>query len=138
MSAPEEMLVGDRGGDHVAIYAIKYGHEDWLHAKVRVACGGWNGGFNASFMKGEFGKLAEELRSLHSNLAAYVDFEPTESYIKLSFSRDGKGHVRINGRAYSPFSVDTELSFAFNIDQTFLKGIINALLTIESGWKVPT
>jgi hypothetical protein len=135
---PEEILFGNKGGDYVAIRPVQYGREDWVAAEVRIACGGWSGSLKTSFMKGELGSLAEQLGTLQEDLSAAVEFEPLESYIKLRFSGDGKGHIHVQGEAYSKFSIDTQLSFAFDIDQTYLRSIVNSLLGVESAWKVPS
>ena len=138
MSTPEEILIGNGGSDYVAIRPIKYGREDWLAADVRIACGAWSGSLKTSFLKGELGNLAEQLRMLQTDLSAAAEFEPLERYIKLRFSGDGKGHIHVQGEAYSRFSNDTRLSFAFDIDQTYLRSIVDSLLSVESAWKVPS
>jgi len=133
---PKEIVIGNSGSDYVAIRPIQYGREDWLAAEVRIACGGWSGSLKTSFMKGELGSLAERLGILRKDFSAAAEFGPLERYIKLRFSGDGKGHIHVQGEAYSKFSIDTQLSFAFDIDQTYLRSIVDSLLGVESAWKV--
>jgi hypothetical protein len=137
MLTHEEILIGNEGSDYVAIRPVQYGREDWLAAEVRIACGGWSGRLKTSFMKGELKRFAERLTVLQDDLSAVTEFEPLESYIKLHFAGDGKGHIHVKGEAYSEVSVNTQLSFAFDIDQTYLKNIVDSLLRVDSGWKVP-
>jgi hypothetical protein len=131
MLTTKEILIGNKGSDYVAIRPGRPGPEEWLGAEVEIKCGGWSGGLNTSFMKGELARLAEDLRRLQQSLSDDVEFKPLESYIKLHFSGDGQGHIHIQGEAYSQSSIDTQLSFSFDIDQTYLKGIMDALLAAD-------
>ena len=136
MLKTKEILIGNRGSDYVAIRPSRYDREDWLASEVEIKCGGWSGSLKASFMKGELGRLADELRLLEQCLSGAAEFKPLESYIQLGFSGDGKGHIHVRGKAYSSLSLETQLSFAFEIDQTYLKSIIDALLAADSAAKV--
>ena len=138
MSVVEEIIIGNKGRDYISILPrASYSAEGWRSAEVQVRCGGWHGSFDMSFFKGELEKFGEDLCLLHRDLTGQADLRPLESYLTLHFSGDGKGHIHIQGEAYSPLSVDTRLSFAFDIDQTYLKRVIDALHDRSRG-KVPS
>jgi hypothetical protein len=139
MSVTEEIVIGNKGGDYISILrGASYSAEGWRSAEVHIRCGGWHGSFRMSFFKGELEKFGEDLSALHRGLTGQVELKPFESNLTLHFSGHGKGHINIQGKAYSSLSVDTQLSFAFEIDQTYLKGVIDALLAERLHGKVPS
>jgi hypothetical protein len=78
-------------------------------------------------MRGELRALAEELCSLQQNLSATAELRPVEPYVTLKFCGDGKGHINVRGDACSRLGSETHLVFELDIDQTYLKRIIDAL-----------
>jgi hypothetical protein len=80
-----------------------------------------------SFVEGELGRFAQEIRTLHRDLAGRAELQPREPYLILALTGDGKGHVAVEGEAINHFERDTMLRFRFNIDQTFLMRIAEAL-----------
>jgi len=121
------ILIGLAGGDHVSIMPGKKGHDEWLGAQIEVHCDCWSGRMQASFMKGELAHFGREVRELHRKLVGNVEFHACEGNIILALSGDGKGHIAVNGKARNDCGSGTELIFRFEIDQTFLKGIAEAL-----------
>jgi hypothetical protein len=99
MSKSAEILIGNRGSDFVSIRPGSYSAENWLGADVQVKCGGWTGGFAMSFMKGELERFAEDLRALQEDLSGRAEFKPLESYLKISFSGDGKRPLSYSRRS---------------------------------------
>ena len=114
----------------------RFDRENWLDADVEVMCDGWTGVLKAYFLKGELGSLAEQLRALYKNLSGAVELNPIEPYLTLSFSGDGKGHIIVKGEVSSPLGSGTYLRFAFEIDQTYLKSVIDALAALDSAREV--
>jgi hypothetical protein len=81
----------------------------------------------ASFMKGELAHFAKEVRELHRNLVGTAEFHAVEGNLILALSGDGKGHIAVDGKARNDCGSGTELIFRFDMDQTFLKGVAEAL-----------
>ena len=127
MSQRSEILIGSQGGDHVSIKASPRSFEGWRNAEIEVHCDCWIGRMSGSFMKGELGRFAEGIRALYRNLAGTADLQPLEPNLILTLSGDGKGHVAVEGEATNHFERGTTLRFRFDIDQTFLPRIAEAL-----------
>jgi hypothetical protein len=110
--------------------------KDWAGAEVEIKCRGWSGRLNTSLRKGGAGRPGRRSSFIRGSSSGTAESEPLESCLKLSFSGGSKGHMHNQGEAYSRFSIDTQLSLAFGIDQTHLKSIIDALVAADSEWKV--
>lgn len=78
-------------------------------------------------MKGELGRFAQEIRTLHRDLAGTAALQPLEPNLILTLIGDGKGHIAVEGEATNHFGRGTTLRFRFDIDQTFLPRIAEAL-----------
>jgi len=85
--------------------------EGWFDAEVEVQCDSWRGKIRASFMRGELARFAEEIRILHEKLTGEARLEPLAPYLTLSFSGDGKGHVKVGGTAVNHLGSGAKLSF---------------------------
>ena len=127
MVQTSEILIGSAGGDHVSIKIGSPNREEWRGAEVEVRCDGWIGRMRASFMKGELGRFSEEIRQLHRKLSGSAELQPLEPNLTLALTGDGKGHVTVDGTARNDFAGGTRLVFRFEIDQTFLDDIADAL-----------
>ena len=78
-------------------------------------------------MEGELGRFAQEIRTLHRDLAGTAALQPLEPNLTLTLIGDGKGHIAVEGEATNHFGLGTTLRFQFDIDQTFLPRIAEAL-----------
>jgi hypothetical protein len=121
------ILIGSAGGDHVSIDFHKRDYEGWSGAQIHVHCDAWSGGAGGFFHRGELSQFAREIRELHRTLRGTAELRPLEPNITLVFIGDGKGHVTVEGEAVSSFASGTRLVFRFDIDQTYLTGIAEAL-----------
>lgn len=127
MTETNEVVIGDKGGEHVSFYiATARDGEGWFGASVTVQCGGWRGRISTSFFENELDRFVEEIRELHCHLTGKAILNPVEGHIKLTFEGDGKGHITINGEAQQNLAGSTRLTFDFEIDQTYLPQIVNA------------
>jgi hypothetical protein len=82
---------------------------------------------SGNFMEGELGRFAQEIRALHRDLAGTAELQPLEPNLILTLTGDGKGHIAVEGEATNHFERGTTLHFRFDIDQTFLPRIAEAL-----------
>ena len=122
------VIIGNDSGDHVSIIRTGRTRDDWFGAIVVVRADCWSGKMvNCSFMEGELKGFADQVRRLHRTLTGAAKLDPIEPNIALSLTGDGKGHVRVEGMARNRFETHNSLVFDFDIDQTYLTGIAEAL-----------
>jgi len=126
MSEREEIVIGNKGADYVSLVKGR-DFEGWSRAIIEVHCDGWAGNVKGYFRRGELAGFAEEIRRLRHKLSGIARLQPLEPNINLTFIGDGKGHVTVEGFAKNDFASGTELTFRFEIDQTYLKGIADSL-----------
>lgn len=129
MSDIPEVLIGLPEGDHVLLFNWRHASEGWICAEAEVQCGPWCGRIGVEFYMDELPRFGEEIRQLYRDLKGTATLHPIESDIKLELTGNGRGEIEVNGVARSQFAIDSQLSFRFSIDQTFLPKIADALCT---------
>jgi hypothetical protein len=82
-------------------------------------------------MSGELGRFAHEVRKVYKSLTGTAELNPIEPNLILTLKGDGKGHVEVTGRGINHFGSGTSLQFRFDIDQTYLIGIAEALAAAD-------
>jgi len=128
-----ELLIGRLGWDHLRISTAA----DCLRTyefkpDVEIRCGVWRGKYEATFECGELRSFASELRDFGRNLSGSVSFETSiEQALAMTFKGDGRGHVWLEGVAQERSYNGPKLIFQFNMDQTALPEIINALEALD-------
>lgn len=98
---------------------------NWLRAEIATRCAGFSGTIYTDFHVDEIARLKEELQALYDTLRGTVTFEHRERQLDLTFEGDGLGHIFIRGVARANASGDNALSFALEVDQTILSGVIH-------------
>ena len=132
MSDTSEVLIGLPEGDHVLFLNWRRASEGWICAEADVRCGPWHGRIKVEFYMDELFKFGEEVRRLYRDLKGTAKLNPIESDIKLELTGNGRGEIEVTGVARSQFAIDSQLSFRFLIDQTFLPNIADGLC-VHSG-----
>lgn len=128
MNSNLEIVIGNAGADCVTIRpGSGYSDEGWMTADVKVTCDGWRGGFSTDFMRGELHRLALELRRLRDTLKGEARFAPLEHQLMLVFEGDGRGHIKVSGKAVNVHHSGTFLTFEMDMDQSYLERIIRGL-----------
>jgi len=117
--------------DELVIQVLGHDPEDWLSAEVEIRCGVWSGRFTASFLSGELSSFGSEVRQLHGELSGCAELRPAEPFLTLRLSGDGRGHITLDGVAQNPLSTGTRLVFRFELDQTQLLAIADALTAAD-------
>lgn len=120
-----EIVIGFRDGDHVSIRPVGIGG-GWVKAEIYVYCDGWSGRTAAEFLPGTLSGAAAQIRRLRRELTGTAVLESLEPQIAVEFRGDGKGHIAVSGSACNGLG-GTQLVFRFDIDQTFLVQIADAL-----------
>lgn len=128
MTNSPEIVIGNRGADYVSL-KITSGpdREAWCDADIEVHCDGFSGAFRGYFQKDELAHFATQVRDLQTKLLGVAILEPIEPNIELTLQGDGKGHINVKGVARNHFERHNRLHFEFNIDQTYLKDIADAI-----------
>lgn len=76
MIEDREIVIGNRGSDHVSLHVRQHDPEGWARADIEVRCDGWIGSVRACFMKGELARFAEGIRGLHRDLNGAAELNP--------------------------------------------------------------
>jgi hypothetical protein len=126
MPRNSEIAVGNKGSDYVALRVVRR-ESDWSVVEVDVHSDGLSGSLKWSFSKGELAAFAREIEALHRDLSGTAQLQPHEPHITLELTGDGKGHVAVQGTLQNHFERKNQLSFEFEIDQTYLEGIARSL-----------
>lgn len=138
---PLEILIGDRGGSHVAIrlpHAVCPGAQDlcdegWVECDVSVSAGGFRARYQASFRFDEFEAFRAQLLPLAELLRGEASFATMEEQLNLTLAGDGRGHIAVEGSAGDEPGGSNRLVFMFQIDQTYLREIVISLDRILDG-----
>jgi hypothetical protein len=101
--------------------------EDWSRADIEVHCDGLSGKIRGEFWKSELADFGRDVRELFADLSGEAILKPIEPNIELTLKGDGKGHINVTGIAQNHFERRTRLHFEFNIDQTYLRSIAEAI-----------
>jgi hypothetical protein len=118
-----KVLIGSIGADHLLIQMTGRSDEEfWLEGSVEVAADVWHGTVPSGFQTGELLDFATQLERLYRDLHGVARLTPLDPYLNLECTGDGRGHVRVNGKAQNRMQ-GTILMF----DQTELPAIIAAL-----------
>lgn len=102
-----------------------------MTAAIQVQCDGWRGAFTTDFMRGQLHRLSLELQRLKDRLEGEARFVPLEHQLMLVFEGDGKGHIKVAGKAVNVHSSGTYLNFELELDQTYLGEIIRRLEEVD-------
>ena len=92
MTQPTEILIGNRGADHVLI-RIETDNDGWRGGEIEIQCDGWRGRIKAYFHRRELGRFGQQVHDLRRDLSGTAELSPLEPNLTLSFIGDGKGHI---------------------------------------------
>ncbi len=70
-----------------------------MTADVKVQCNGWCDSFSTDFIRAALHRLAIESRRLRDTLKGEARFVPLEHQLILVFEGDGRGHIKVSGKA---------------------------------------
>jgi hypothetical protein len=135
MDEKAAVVIGDEGGQHVAIRllwrshpkATDYWDGNWIESEIHVRAGGFTGTYRASLRSEEFVSFHRDLKTLERTLAGKATFNTMEGQLGLSVEGDGRGHVVLKGVALDQAGSGNALHFELELDQTYLPGILRGL-----------
>ena len=144
MTASTELVIGDANARHLTIRAISRSHPtlfdywdgNWIACEIEVQTSGFVGRFPADLRADELGAFLEEAEALRMTLDGSASFSTMEGQIAFSLATDGRGQIRVRGKASDAPGSDNRLEFGFDIDQTYLSEICSALRVLVTAFPV--
>ena len=109
---------------------------NWLSADVIVSAGAWQGRYQANVRAEELLELKNELARLYDKLEYSFEFQTMEDWIALRFAGAKMGQITVEGTACDCPGTGNTLAFSFEIDQSYLPGIIEDLQRITDKFPV--
>lgn len=92
-----------------------------------VRIGGFRAEFAAQLRAEEFSSFRSGVAALHESLRGNAQFATMEEQLLLDVSGDGRGHIRLQGRARDRAGSSNALSFEIDFDQTYLAATLRQL-----------
>jgi hypothetical protein len=118
--------------------APDYHDANWLRASVSISAGAFSGSFGVAFGTYEFVELLRQLRQGMDALSGVISFENMERDLRLQIEFTQHGKARISGDAKPNSSPAGSLAFAFETDQSYLSGTVEALSAVVRRFPVKT
>ena len=137
-AANPRLIIGLESSEYVSIQIIRrcypeatdYDDGNWLDVQIEVRAGAWFGRFKGCLRAEEFEAFRHEIAALHEQLEGTAEFSPMEPWINLKLSGNGRGGIELEGEAIDQVGTGNTLKFGWEMDQTYLPGIIRALDSI--------
>ena len=126
--------LGTDFGDHliVEIDGRPDEHDDWVSVIIVVHAGAFSASIDATFMTCDFAQFRRQLEALYETLSGSAKFDTIERQLQIECVGNERGGIAITGTVQDRVGDGNELRFGFDIDQTYLPGVISELLRIES------
>ena len=131
-----EMVIGDPSGNHVTLRVAGPDSID-PNAEIEISVIPWLGRFPVWMCVEGLEQFAEEASELSRSLSGVAVYDNPDGYLELRLIGDGRGHIRVRGKARDRIVLDEDgqfedfgLSFEFEIDQTYLRRIIDGALAL--------
>lgn len=113
-------------------------HHDanWLMAQVKVAAGGFRGGFDAADLAAELSDLCTKLKQLYVSTEGRKVWETRDRQFRLSFQGNGLGGIEMRGDALDQPGIGNRLGVRLQLDQTQLARSVSQLDELMSSFPV--
>ena len=125
------VVFGRKNSDHVMIESSHKVVAGWLPVEIDVRLGGLSARFAGRFRHGELHKFAKDVEDLYKGDRCTAGFKPTEPYLVLLLTSDGRGRVHVAGEARQKPESKNVLSFELEVEQADLGLVVNALLLAD-------
>lgn len=105
------------------------GHADgnWLGAQVDFSIGSFEGGTKPSLRSNEIERFYKEVLALYESLKGEAQYRSIEEWLEICLIGNGRGGVNASGYISDGPDFENKLYFKINLDQTYLKGLMNGL-----------
>lgn len=108
------------------------GTVDWVSGDVQIRVRGFTGTITASFEPADFQVFQQELQVLYERLDGTAELRPREGQLMLKLQGNGRGGIDVGGEASFTVRCGSKLDFEFEIDQTFIPGILSQLSLLNT------
>lgn len=139
-----DVTIGGEGDDSITITilgrmhpgATDYWDGNWLLSPTTISVGDFTGRIGGGLRCDELQQFRVELESLNATLSGAAQLSSMEGWVDVRMIGDGLGHVAVSGSLMDEPGVGNRLEFTFDIDQTFLPGIIKSLVDVAQSFPV--
>jgi hypothetical protein len=122
-------------GATVIVYVERYeiaqadcgSDSDWLEGEVHLQIAPFRAQTRCSVMAAELETFFRDLAALVEALAGTAEFKSDQDILSLSATMQRTGRARVKGRLSTHGLVESELSFAFETDQSYLRHTLSDL-----------
>jgi len=104
---------------------------DWIGGDAEVTVRGFSASISADFEPTDFQNFETEMSALYESLSGEAKLRPIGEQLTLLLRGNGRGQIVVTGTAWSVACYGSKLDFEFEIDQTFLPGILKQLSAIN-------
>jgi len=139
-----EILIANADGQRLLIRPLTRSHaglfdyEDgnWIDCEIEVQAGGFRGTFRADLRSEEFHGFLEQVEGLTRTSDATARFSTMEGQLAFTLTAEGSDALRISGEAIDVAGIGNRLQFAFDLDQTVVPDICQALENLLAAFPV--
>ena len=126
--------LGIDAGDHliVEINGRPDDSDDWLAATISLRGGAFSATINANLVTCDFPRFRSQLETLYQTLSGTALFDTMERQLQITCAGNDRGGILVDVVTRDQVADGNELCFGFDIDQTFLPGVIAELREIEA------
>ena len=129
------LVIGSRGGDHVALHPLCRSHPDatdywdgnWLKVEVDVRTGAFRGKYVADLRVEEFENFRAQLDSLYKSLRGEAALNSMEGWVSVRLAADRLGHLKAECEVRDQPGMGSRLLFTLDLDQSFIPTMVAAL-----------
>lgn len=111
---------------------------NWVTCRVEVCVRGFVGHVDTSFTTQDFVAFRTSLQPAVTDLRGESVFETDEDALRLNVKFSATGKATVTGTLREPDRPQTSLAFAFESDQTFMRGTVEALNALIQQFPVRT
>jgi hypothetical protein len=104
----------------------------WVIGECEIRVRGFSGAISAYFEPQDFREFEAGVHALYATLNGQAQLHPVEQQLLLTLDGNGRGGVNVSGEAWSQAGDGNKLTFAFELDQTFLPAILGQLRTLNA------
>ncbi|NIH83798.1 WapI family immunity protein [Amycolatopsis granulosa] len=117
--------------------AIDFDDGNWLLSPVEVVVGHFSACIPASLRADELRAFRTGLSEVYENFGGIARLQSMEGWLSLAATVHSSGRVEIDGEVIDSIGSRNKLIFRLDgIDQSYLPGIIDSLLSIENEFPV--
>ena len=100
---------------------------NWIMANIEFAIGAFSGNYNICMLTYEYVSFRDQLKNLYDTLKGFAELDTMEGQIKLTYNGNGRGGIKIEGTLKDRAGDGNKLSFSGNLDQSYIKLLIDDL-----------